>query len=489
MTTQLLATGWRKYGWLTAGAVLGMFALHSEWSIPVAGWLFAICLMRFTRGTGVLAGFGCVFLSSAAATITFLAAANRLDAWPILAGCLAMSLILDLPLLADRLLFRRFNPFLGTLVFPVCRVAAEFLIAVVSPFGTIFGPLATTQSSSLPVLQLASVTGIYGISFLMAWLAPIANLALERRSFRTVTVVYAAVLGVVLLGGGVRLAAAPTADNLVRVAGISPSKAAKERQRQIDNFHTPELRPEQKPVLRKAFAIVNDDLFARTRVEADAGAKIVAWPEAGALVLHDDYADFLTKAGQLASEKHIYLDTGIAVVLDGQPDLRDLAVLVGPDGRVLSTFDKAHPVPGLENFPAGDGIVPVTATPYGRLANVVCYDADFPGTLRTRADIMFVPANDWNGIEHTHSENAVFRAVENGYTVFRQTSNGIAITVDPYGGQLGRTNYFSAPQQTMVAYVPMTGTWTVYGIVGDLFAWLCVAGMLVLTGVAVSRRV
>lgn len=489
MTTPSLATGWRKYAWLAAGAGLGLFALHSEWSIPVAGWLFAIGLLRFTRGSKVRTGLGYVCLSSAAAAVVFVVAANRGDSWPILLSCMALSVAFNLPFLADRLLSPRLNPFLGTLVFPTVRVTTEFLVAAISPFGTIFGPLATTQSANMPVLQLASVTGIYGISFLMAWAAPVANLALERRpSLRAVSLVYVAVLGFVLIGGGVRAATAPTPDTLVRVAGISPSLAASERAQQIDNFHTPEVLPEQKPVLRKAFVIVNDDLFARTRTEADAGAKIVAWPEAAALVLNDDLADFLTRAGQLAKEKQIYLNMGIAVVLDGQPGLRDIAVLVGPDGKVLSTFDKAHPVPGLEDFPAGNGIVPVTATPYGRLANVVCYDADFPGTLRKSVDIMLVPSNDWKGFERTHSENAVFRAVENGYALFRQSSSGIATAVDPYGTQLSRTNYFSTPQQTMIAYVPTHGTWTIYGLVGDLFAWLCVAGMIILTGLAVFRR-
>lgn len=488
-----LATGWRKYAWLAAGIAIGLFGTNSEWAIPIAGWLFSIGLMRFTRSSGVLAGLACVVLSSAATTVVYVAAAGQLTVLPILVGCLVLSLILSTPLLVDRLLFRRLNPLVAILVFPAARVAVEFLVATISPLGTIFGPLAATQSANLPLLQTVSVTGIYGISFLMAWVAPVVNVALERRldwpSIRTVTLTYVSVLVLVLIGGGLRLAMAPTAPSLVRVAGISASLAAEHRMREIDNFHTPQVLPEQKPTLRKAFAVLNDDLFARSRTEADGGAKIVAWAETAAVVLNEDFPAFLRKAQDLAREKQIYLDMGIAVILDGQPHSRDIAVLVAPDGRVLSTFDKAHPVPGMESLRPGDGIVPVSATPYGGLANVICFDADFPSTLRARADIMFVPANDWKGIERTHAANAVFRAVENGYALVRQTSNGIAITVDAYGSSLARTNYFSTAQQSMVVSVPTRGTWTVYGVVGDLFAWLCVASVVGLAAPAVLRRI
>ncbi|MFF0270330.1 nitrilase-related carbon-nitrogen hydrolase [Kribbella sp. NPDC004536] len=470
-----LSSGWRKWLWLLAGAGLGVVGTNTTWSIAVAGWVFSVCLMRFTRASGVLAGFLWVCLGSAASTVLGVAAAGQSGTAAILVGCLVLSVLLSLPLLADRLVAARLGPLLGTLVFPAARVAVEFLIASTSPLGTIFGPLGTSQSTNLPLLQLVSVTGIYGISFLMAWAAPVANLLLERRGARPAAA-YASVLGLVLLGGGLRLAAAPAHGELVRVAGVSVSQAAEDRKRQLAG------RPAE------AYAALNDDLFAQTRREASGGAKIVAWPEAGAAVLEPDYPAFLAAARNVARDNHIYLDLGVAVMRTGRPHSRDLAVLVSPDGQVLSTYDKAHPVPGLEDLKPGDGRVPVTSTPYGRLANVICFDADFPSTLRTRADVMFVPSNDWRGVERIHARNAVFRAVENGYALVRQTSGGLAISTDAYGVPLARTDYFSTPQQSMVVYVPTHGTRTVYGVVGDLFAWLCAAAATGLLGAGLVRR-
>ncbi len=55
------------------------------------------------------------------------------------------------------------------------------------------------------------------------------------------------------------------------------------------------------------------------------------------------------------------------------------------------------------------------------------------------------------------------------------------MTVDYEGNVLAATDYFTT-QQTMIASVPVKGTWTMYAHVGDLFAWLCLAGLLFLVG-------
>ncbi|WP_158607980.1 nitrilase-related carbon-nitrogen hydrolase [Nocardia panacis] len=480
------ATGWRKYLWLAAGIALAVAGTNGEWAIPLAGWVFSLAMMRFARSSGVWIGSAGVVLGYCVATVVLVAASGSLTVPPILVGCVLLSLLLSVPLLADRLLCTRLPVFAATLVFPATRVALEFLLATFSPLGTVFGPLATVQSTNLPLLQLVSVTGVYGISFLMAWAAPVVNAVLERRAWRAVAAAYVAVLGLVLFGGSLRLALAPSPQT-VRVAGISVSRDAEQRMHGLNNFHTPTLTPEQKPVLRKAFAELTDDLFARTRREADAGARILAWPEAAGVVLDDDYPEFLRTARELAVDKHIYLDLGLAVVQAGDPPTRDIAVLVTPDGQIESTYDKAHPVPGMENLRPGDGRVPVAASPYGRLGHLICFDADFPRTARARADIVFVPSNDWPGVARTHAADTVFRAVENGYGILRQTSNGIAIAVDAYGTPLARSDYFASTEHSMVVSMPTRGTRTIYGMVGDVFAWLCVAGAAGLAAAGVLR--
>ncbi len=61
------------------------------------------------------------------------------------------------------------------------------------------------------------------------------------------------------------------------------------------------------------------------------------------------------------------------------------------------------------------------------------------------------------------------------------------MTTDNRGVALATTNFFSTPQQNMIAYVPIRGTWTIYSAVGDLFAWLCAAAMIALCALAIVR--
>ncbi len=170
---------------------------------------------------------------------------------------------------------------------------------------------------------------------------------------------------------------------------------------------------------------------------------------------------------------------------------RDESILFDPKGIVVWRYQKAHPAPG-EPEPPGDGLVPTVQTPYGRLSNVICADADFPGTLRQAgqagADVMLVPSNDWREIDPYHAQVATFRAIENGYSLVRQTSNGLAMTVDYEGNVLASSDFFTTDPQVMVAYVPMQGVRTIYATIGDLFAWLSIAGLVVLIGIAIARR-
>ncbi|MEU3457727.1 nitrilase-related carbon-nitrogen hydrolase [Micromonospora sp. NPDC006766] len=198
------------------------------------------------------------------------------------------------------------------------------------------------------------------------------------------------------------------------------------------------------------------------------------------------------RAGVLARTHGVYLELGLGVLSRQSPYVRNQAVLIDPRGQVVWTYEKAHPVPGMEELTPGDGVVPTVDTPYGRLGNLICFDADFPGLARQGGDrgvdLMLVPSNDWREFGEVHTQKATIRAVENGYSLVRQDTNGLAQTVDYQGRVLASSNYFSSNQQTMVAYVPTKGVRTIYAAVGDVFAWLCVATLAALVGVAARHR-
>ena len=81
-----------------------------------------------------------------------------------------------------------------------------------------------------------------------------------------------------------------------------------------------------------------------------------------------------------------------------------------------------------------------------------------------------------------------FRAIENGFSLVDQAKDGLSIAVDYEGNVLATSDYFTTNPQVMVADVPMHGVHTIYATIGDLFAWLSMAGLAVLIGVALARR-
>jgi apolipoprotein N-acyltransferase len=66
----------------------------------------------------------------------------------------------------------------------------------------------------------------------------------------------------------------------------------------------------------------------------------------------------------------------------------------------------------------------------------------------------------------------------------RATKGGVSGAVDAFGRTLAVTDHFSPGAQTMIAQVPHTRVSTIYTRVGDLFAWLCVASLLILIAAA-----
>lgn len=107
---------------------------------------------------------------------------------------------------------------------------------------------------------------------------------------------------------------------------------------------------------------------------------------------------------------------------------------------------------------------------------------DFPDHIvqvgRAGVDVLFAPAADWREVGPTHSHMAEFRAIENGVSLVRPARWGVHSAVDPYGHTLARMDEFTPEQLAMVAQVPVDRVDTIYTGVGDLFALLCVVGLL-----------
>ena len=472
--------------WLAIGGGL-RFCDFGRWTIPLASWLAPVFLIHFARLNDPLAATVVIWLVMVLAGYFALRGVIPLPgvAYPIFIGLLAV--LWTLPYLADRLLFNRLPGLASTLVFPFAWVVYEFIMAKTSPFGT-WGTVAYTQYGNRPLMQLASVTGLAGISFLITWLGPTVNYAWARQFQGTdaasALIVYGVTLGLVLLTGGARLAFSRYSKT-VRVAAIGWPEGLVSMDTVMRVFTPKPLEDAEHPALRDAYLLLQDYFLAESRREARAGAKIVLWPEINLMVLRSDEAAFMERARQVAREEQVYLLMGIGVHRSGEARaLENKAVLVDPTGEIAFSYVKTHPVPGIEAMVSarGDGRPPTQDTEYGRLASVICYDMDFPPLLRhvgrARADIILVPASDNKTITHLHHVQAVFRAVENGVSMLRATRWGMSAAVDPLGRTLATMDDSLAAQKAMVAQLPTAGVGTIYSRIGDRFAWLCIVGLL-----------
>jgi apolipoprotein N-acyltransferase len=472
--------------WLAIGGGLRFFDF-GRWTIPLAAWLAPVFLIHFAHLNDPLAATVAIWLILMLAGYFALRGVIPLPrfAYPIFIGVL--SVLWTLPYLADRLLFDRLPGLASTLVFPLAWVVYEFIMAKTSPFGT-WGTVAYTQYGNRPLMQLASVTGLSGISFLVTWFGAVVNFAWDRQfqgaPAASALILYGVILGLVLLAGGARLAFSRYSKT-VRMAAIGWPEGLVGMDTVWRVFTPKPLEDAEQPALRDAYLILQDYFLAESRREARAGAKIVLWPEINLMVFRPDEDAFMERARQLAREEHVYLLMGIGVHRPDEPrPLENKAVLVDPAGEIAFSYMKTHPVPGIEAMAStrGNRRPPTQDTEYGRLATVVCYDMDFPPLLRhvgrARADIILVPASDGKDIVHLHHVQAVFRAVENGVSMLRAARWGLSSAVDPLGRTLATMDDSLATQKVMVAQLPTKGVATIYSRIGDLFAWLCVAGLL-----------
>jgi apolipoprotein N-acyltransferase len=249
-------------------------------------------------------------------------------------------------------------------------------------------------------------------------------------------------------------------------------------------------------ILRRTYQEAQDYLFQQSEYEARAGAKIIFWAEGEADVLKQDEAALVERGRQLAMQYQIYLGMSIHMKNPSSNPLRqNKVVLVAPSGEIAWEYHKRHMVPGTGDgfsIRPGNGKLLWTDTPYGRIAAVICFDQDFHDIIRqmehTGIDILFVPSHDWKDIASIRAKMAVFRTIEQGFSLVRPTSEGISLAVDGMGRILAAMNYSTTDNSSMSAFVPIRRAKTVYSKIGDVFAWICVTGFFLLAGIGLRKK-
>jgi apolipoprotein N-acyltransferase len=382
------------------------------------------------------------------------------------AVCLPGATLMPSVLLFRRLLMRGYA-LAAALAVPTTWVAIEYVNCVLSPHATFFN-ISYTQMDALAIVQLAAITGIWGIGFLVLLLpAAIAVQAAPQstKHDRVAVVTLAALLVISTVAyGGWRLQAPASGTISVGLASLQkPATAA---------VNAPD---------GQALAARYSDAFERF---ANAGARITLIPETSFISTEATIPAF----AELATQRGMIVGAGVDYKGDEQSE-RNMVMVFQPGVTSPATYSKHHLLIGLEQYTPGDNYTMLEGSP--RIGLAICKDMDFldigPAYAAHRAQLLLVPASDFIVDGWLHSRMAIMRGVENGFAIARAARGGRLTLSDDRGRVVAEASSERSDAE-VVGDLPLRETHTLYASWGDWFAWLDLAALAVLVLLAFRPR-
>lgn len=365
--------------------------------------------------------------------------------------------------------------------------------------------LGYSQYLNLPLIQIAELTGVYGLSFEII----LVNAAL-----------YQFIIGWLSLPRRIHLIELAVAISCLTLTISFGSWRLKELNALLPR--SPHLRVgliqgniEQDQKWDKQFREKTINIYqSLTREAAKAGVDLIIWPETAAPFYFQTNQIYRPRILNTARQNESYL-------LFGSPGYQyqgrksryfNSAFLISPRGKVLGRYDKIHLVPfgeyiplkrllpfidrwveGIGNFSSGKEET-ILALPQAKFGVLICYEIIFPALVRKfvkkGADFLVTITNDaWFGrtsAPYQHLSMATFRAVENRTGLARAANTGITAFIEPTGKISRATRIFT--RGWLAGEVKLKVKRTFYTQFGDLFAWLCGLISATFIGIALSKK-
>jgi apolipoprotein N-acyltransferase len=481
--------------WLVIGCVCLLF-MGGKWNIVIATWIGSIFFLRYFRAQRSVWGmFLALPFILVASHVFFLGLAVQVTVEFQILIAVSYTLYVMIPCVADRLLYRKLdNPLLSTLVYPACLIVVQFLLSYIEQLGTVLNWTGSLFSMK-PLIQLVSITGVWGPSFLVGWFASIVTTLWEERfdlrKVKLPAAVFSGVLVTVMLWGGIRMVFFAPVPGTVKVGSVVVGLPE-------DNlFYTYLDLPiatqlEQRERYRQWSRQVQDELFAASERLIPSGIKILAWGSGNAVVFAEDEAALIRRLQDFARAHQVYFFPSLLVLGDYSGPDRNRVLAIQPDGQIVYThFKGRNPNAG---FYEGNTIETID-TPYGRIASPICFEMEFHRFIRQvgekGVDILIVPGDEPskdNAIVHT--ELSMLRCIENGCSMLRTTLEGLTMGMDYQGRVLSQMNYYvTLENRTLITELPITGVRTLYARWGDWFAYACAILLTALFALAIRRTV
>jgi len=457
------------YLYLIIGVVFYTF-ISWRWNMVLAAWISPIFLMRFFRNQKkfwpTLIALPLLFIG------TYLKMRNGWNIAVMVQLVIALLypiLFVMIPLYLDRFVTKRYTSLLSTLVYPSVMVLFEFLMGL-TLMGSLFG-VGISQFKLGAFIQLSSITGIWGLSFLICWTASIINtlweagFELQLKKISRPAKIYSVIIIFTILFGAFRLAVVDPSAPTVKVAAISVEHPQDYWSAIVDK-----KTPASEAVNFLAeFQELENESFRLSEQAANAGAKIIFWAE-GNLPYYEDYeTEFFNRSKAFAIDHQVYFAPGVVKFYYNSYVSDNKVVMFDPNGTIAYEYIKTKSWYETNS----DGIIDYIDTPYGRIASTICFDNDFPNFIRAvgkaRVDILLIPSFDNIVIKDYHCEAALFRGLENGVSVVRHSNKGASYAIDYLGNVVAYQDFFDTEERLMFADVPTKGVFTLYSVLGDWF--------------------
>ena len=371
----------------------------------------------------------------------------------------------------------------------VAWVGFEMIRATFIPLIATSAFIGYTQATQPWLIQPISIFSVYGLNLmivlvnfalaqrLMAWFdgqwQPTDVTQVNGRSTHRWLMVVAETLVVWVGISLVILNSAPADPPTVRVATLQPNYPKPSFQ---DDVATSEIRFET--------------IVAQARQAAQAGAQIIFTPEA--VFNFDPQVEFKNEFQALAAETGAYIFISYAVE-NGRDPFRNEAVLLTPAGEFLDVYAKNHAPPGEPLSPTA-GVYPIYDTPLGKLATLICHDANYTDVARklTRngAQLIAAPYSEFGGFGEQLWTNVLFRAVENRTTMVLTGVATVSGIIDPYGRLIALDVNPTGEQLTLVEDVSLGSGNTPFLYLGDWLGWLSLGAyvLMILFQIVTERR-
>ncbi len=397
------------------------------------------------------------------------------------------------------------NPFSrrALLLAPFAWVAVELARTRITGFP--WNLLGISQVDNLPLTHIATVTGVYGLSFELmivnTGLAAAFVIRAERgqRSKRKPLLLATSAAVIVLQAGRLISPPALPTDHIARLV-----------QQNIPVLQGSDWTKEYfEGTLRdlSSVSLHTSSLNGSWQDQANPGSPrsvrpdLIVWPESPAPFYTTDPA-FRETVSNIARESQTWMLVGSLGIRNAgetpgrATQLYNSGTLVSPAGEWVGRYDKMHLVPfgeyvpfkrvfgfagGLTqevgDFSPGTSRAPLQAG--SKLGVFICYESIFPDEIRqlaaNGAQVFVNISNDgWygdSGAYAQHLKQARMRAVENDRWLLRDTNTGVTASIDPYGRVVS-----IIPRKVRAALeapYALTNVTTFYTRHGDWFAYLC----------------